>query len=513
MNPAFLSRFDRVVPAALLLAMSLSAHASTYTVVNTSNSGAGSLRQAMTDANTACGSNVIEFAIPGAGPHTISLTSSLPLISCGLTVNGYSQPGSLMNTLAPDQGGLDTVLQIEIVGSGGSGFALVNGATFFTVTLQGLALHGFGDPIGGNANFAGNSQLNVYGNYIGTTIDGQALVGAGNGGTTLRSGQSSVQIGGIQAWQRNLMSGGGNFGILLDGPAIIEGNLIGTDATGTTAIPNGALGNGPGISVPATRANIRIGGASADARNVISGNRSFAIGINRQANGAQYVGLEIKGNYIGTDWSGLHPLPNGFAQASAAAFGGGIQLSNGQSDPAPAIIGGFNPGEANLIAYNSGVGLIASSNSPGEGFDSRANQIHGNHGTGRANIDIGPTGPTANDPGDADSGANHQQNWPEIISVSQVGNQLSVTYQVDSSAANSAYPLRVDFYADAQGGSGRWLIEDSYPLASAQQPRTVTLTVPAGIQALPFVATATDADGHTSEFSPAFDVIFETDFD
>jgi hypothetical protein len=513
MNFRLPSTFCGFLPVALLVALPLSAEANTYSVVNISDSGAGSLRQAMIDANAACGSNIIEFAIPGAGPHTIALSSSLPAISCSLLVNGYSQSGSMMNTLTPGQGGLDTLLQIEIVGSNGTAFALVNGASFYTVTVQGLALHGFSDPIAGNSNQAGNSQLNVYGNFIGTTIDGQALAGAGNGGSALRSGQSAAQIGGIQPWQRNLISGGGNFGILLDGPAIIEGNLIGTDATGTTAIPNGSFGNGPGINVPGNRANIRIGGASPDSRNVISGNRSFAISLVKQASGAQYVGLEIKGNYIGTDWSGLHPLPNGFTQTAAAAFGGGIQLSNAQPDSTPAIIGGFNPGEANLIAFNSGVGIIAAANRIGEGFDSRANVIHGNHGMGRANIDIGANGPTPNDPDDADSGANNQQNWPEILSASQVGDQLSLTYQVDSSVANSAYPLRVDFYADAQGGSGHWLVQDSYPLASAQQPRAVTLTLPPGVQAIPFVTTATDADGHTSEFSPAFDVIFETDFD
>jgi hypothetical protein len=489
------------------------AEASTFTVTNGADSGAGSLRQAMTEANAACGSNTIEFAIPGVGPHAIALSGSLPPISCSLLVNGYSQPGSAMNTLGPDQGGLDTVLQIELVGSGGTAFALVNGTSFFTVTVQGLALHGFGEPIAGNANFAGNSQLNIYGNFIGTTIDGQALPGPGNSGSALRSGQSSAQIGGTQPWQRNLLSGGGNFGILLDGPAIVEGNLIGTDASGIAAIPNGALGNGPGINVPATRANIRIGGASPDARNVISGNRSFAISLLKLANGAQYVGLEIKGNFIGTDWSGLHPLPNGFPQASAASFGGGIQLQNTQSDPTPAIIGGFAPGEANLIAFNSGVGIIAAFNGVGEGFDSRGNAIHGNHGVGRANIDIGVNGPTANDPDDADGGANSGQNWPEVFSASQVGDQLTVTYRIDASIANAAYPLRIDFYVNEQGGSGTWLAQDNYPEASAQQSRSVTLTVPAEVRAIPFVATATDAGGHTSEFSPAFDVIFETDFD
>lgn len=88
-----------------------------------------------------------------------------------------------------------------------------------------------------------------------------------------------------------------------------------------------------------------------------------------------------------------------------------------------------------------------------------------------------------------------------------------MTYRVDTALANASYPLRVDFYADVRGGSGEWLTQDTYPQASAQQQRTITLLVPAGARAIPFVATATDAGGHTSEFSPAFDVIFEDDFD
>ncbi|SFN09924.1 hypothetical protein [Dokdonella immobilis] len=504
---------SRAAFAMLLWVLWSGAEASTFTVVNTNDSGVGSLRQAMLDANGACGSNRVEFAIPGSGPHAIAVTGSLPSITCSLIVDGYSQAGSQMNTRTPDQGGLDTVLAIELVGSGGNGFLLANGAAFYTVTVQGLALHGFSQPIAGNSNLAGNSQVNVYGNFIGTTITGQALAGTGNSSSTLRTGQSSAQVGGIQPWQRNLLSGGANFGVLIDGPAIVEGNLIGTDASGTTAIPNGASGNGPAIRIPSNRANIRIGGASPDSRNVISGNRSFAINIARQSGASQYVGLEIQGNYIGTDWSGLHPVPNGFSQANAAIFGGGIQVSGALADSTAAIIGGFGPGQANLIAFNSGVGIIASANGASESFDSRANAIHGNHGPGRANIDIGANGPTPNDPEDADGGANNGQNWPEVVAASQVGDQLSVTYRVDTSPANAPYPLRIDFYLDAQGGSGTWLAQDSYPESSAQAPRSVVLTVPAGARALPFVATATDADGHTSEFSPAFDVVFETDFD
>jgi hypothetical protein len=381
------------------------------------------------------------------------------------------------------------------------------------LTVQGLARHGFSDAISGNNGGADASQLHVYGNFIGTALDGQALPGVGNGGSAVRCGFSSVQIGGMQPWQRNVLSGNGGAGVLVGGPAVIEGNLIGTDASGTLAIPNGLASNWGGI-ILGNRTNVRIGGATVASRNLISGNHPWGIAIwaSFGASGPP-TGLEIKGNYLGTDWSGNSPLPNGYAEAQFAQFGGGIGVQNASNVATAIAIGGFADGEANLIAFNTGAGIVAAGNHPGEAFDSRANAIHHNRGVGHANIDIGALGPTPNDAGDDDTGANGQQNWPEVFSASQSGNQLTVTYRVDTATTNATYPLRVDFHANMRGGSGRWLTQDSYPASSAQLPRTITLLVPAGARAIPFVATATDADGHGSELSPPFDVIFQDDFD
>jgi hypothetical protein len=152
----------------VLVLASTEAMAATFAVSNNGDSGAGSLRQAILDANAAGGSNSITFAITGSAPHAITLTSQLPGISGTLTIDGYSQPGSAMNTRTPEQGGLDTQLMVELVGSGGIGFWLQGGST--SLTVQGLAMHGFGDAIVGNGGGPDASHLQVYGNFIGTTV-------------------------------------------------------------------------------------------------------------------------------------------------------------------------------------------------------------------------------------------------------------------------------------------------------------------------------------------------------
>lgn len=503
-------RARAMVALALMFGNGL-ADAATFTVTTTADDGAGSLRQAILAANAAGGADTITFALAGSGPHVITLASQLPGISGVLAIDGFSQPGSVPNTRTTAQGGLDAQLAIEIVGSGGPGFWLQASAA--NLTVQGLALRQFSDAVAGWNGGADGSQLQVYGNYIGTRIDGSALAGNGNSGCGVRAGFSSARIGGTQPWQRNLLSGNGGAGVYAIGPVVMEGNLVGTDASGTTAIPNGGASNWAGILL-GSRRQVRIGGADPAARNVVSGNRTWGIALWASFGaGGAVSDVAIKGNFIGVDASGLLPLPNGFADPASAAFGGGIQVENA-SNPADALpIGGFDPGEANLIAWNHGAGIAASGNRPGEVFDQRGNLIHHNRGIGAANVDIGAPGPTPNDPGDADGGANGTQNWPQVVAASLAGNQLTIRYRVDTDPAQATWPLRIDFHANRRGGGAGWLGTDSYPLASAGQEQTITLLVPPGVRALPFVATATDAAGRSSEFSPAYDVLFEDDFD
>ena len=107
MNP----RISLGLAAALICAHS---SAATLTVFTTADSGAGSLRQAITDANLGLGPDVIVFNVAGIGVHTITLASPLPAIVESVEINGYSQPGALENTLAD---GDDAVLLIELDGT------------------------------------------------------------------------------------------------------------------------------------------------------------------------------------------------------------------------------------------------------------------------------------------------------------------------------------------------------------------------------------------------------------
>src|SRR5438105_5790153 len=101
------------------------AHAAvTFTVTNTNDSGAGSLRQAILDANANPGTDMISFNIPGGGSHVITPASALPTITDPVEIDGYTQAGASPNTLLD---GDNAVLLIELNGSNIGGFTLTPG--------------------------------------------------------------------------------------------------------------------------------------------------------------------------------------------------------------------------------------------------------------------------------------------------------------------------------------------------------------------------------------------------
>src|ERR1044071_5633282 len=70
-----------------------------FVVTNTNDSGAGSLRQAIIDANATSGPDDITFNIPGSGVHTIKPATPLPVVTDPVFIDGFTQPGAGPNTV------------------------------------------------------------------------------------------------------------------------------------------------------------------------------------------------------------------------------------------------------------------------------------------------------------------------------------------------------------------------------------------------------------------------------
>lgn len=273
----------------------------TFTVLNTADSGDGSLRAAIEDANGTAGGDNVEFAIPGTGTHTIAVESPLPALTERVTLDGWSQSGHVAAPLI--------VLNGKLAGSG-SGIE-VRAAD---VTVRGFVIQDFdGDGI----NVSGVTNTIIQGNYIGTTVAGDAAAGNSGAGLRLLGGTRGVTLGNdgqvsteiiaaqnVEAErERNIISGNQS-GIVAEGQSTtgnnIQGNYIGTDVTGQIAIPNADFG----IHFEDTAANF-VGGTSVELRNVISGNGRDGIRIEA---GSQQQ--EISGNYIGVAADGSTPLGN-----------------------------------------------------------------------------------------------------------------------------------------------------------------------------------------------------------
>ncbi len=488
--------------AALCLAAPLAA--ATLTVTNANDSGAGSLRQAILDANASGGPHAIQFAIPGPGVHTISLLTPLPTITETTTIDGYTQAGSSPDTLAFPQG-TNAVLTIEISGQplplalSSVGLRIAAGGT----VIRGLAINRC--YIAGIWVDAGAGDgITIVGNYIGTTPDGLS-VPRGIGVTRqIRGiyvfGGVGHQIGGPLPADRNLISGNNveemnaeGTGIAIvetvdDIPtAVIRGNIIGTDRTVTVSLPNGI-----GIAAGTGDQPIQIGGSAPGEGNIISGNASLGVSVGNRA------GLiTVQGNIVGTDASGTRNLGN---------RAGGMIVSP-LHDGDGALVGGIAPGEGNVVAFNGGrpgwypVGVTILSFSSNR-VTVRGNRIYGNVSRGFA-PDWAAAAP--NDPGDVDTGANNLQNSPMITGIdygpptvvhASFNSTPSTTFDVDF-YANPACVVRPTAFPQAQDYVGSTQVTtNASGNATIDYILAAPLTVGQGVTAM-----ATDPDGNTSENS------------
>ena len=172
-----MNKYTRSFTLAIVMLISPpSAEASVFSVLNNNDSGSGSLRQAIIDANAdSAAPHTIQFAIPGSGPHTINVLSQFPGIDRSMTIDGYSQAGSAMNTNTPEQGGLNAHLKIEVVGPGNVYFIYLNANNGLDLTVQGLAIRGFQIAVLG---VGGNGE----GGCTGKQADGEKLDAWGHDG-------------------------------------------------------------------------------------------------------------------------------------------------------------------------------------------------------------------------------------------------------------------------------------------------------------------------------------------
>lgn len=487
------------VVAFLLAANSLSA--ATYTVTNANDSGAGSLRDALTQSNASVGvTDTIAFNITGAGCAgtptvcTIKPTSSLPTLTDPVIIDGYTQPGSSPNSLAV---GDNAVILVEIDGSGINGAA----SAFFILTtdtvIKGLVINRFSNP---GISIGAQGGHTIRGCFIGT--DPTGTVAAGSRGSGIFMASSNNTIGGPSPADRNVITANGFiFGanIDLEGPSstiisniVIQGNYIGTNASGTAAL-GGAYTTGL-LVYGAT--NVTIGGAAAGEGNLISGHAYDAIDLSVPFCLIPTSAVVIQGNLIGTDATGTLPIPNGQYGVYV-----GCQTHDTQ-------IGGTAPGAGNLIAYNGvpplhGQGVILDGDA-GTGNAIRANLIYANTRLGIAFGDYATAYP--NDPGDADTGVNNLQNFPIISSATAGAGNTHITGFLHS-APNTSFDL--DFFSNEacipfpHGYlEGRVYLGSGVTTTNGSGTGFFDLTVPVQIGAGEHVtATATDPGGNTSEIS------------
>lgn len=486
----------------------------------------------------AAGLDSIHFAIPGAGVHTITPTESYPILFDPILLDGYTQAGASPNTLPV---GDDAQLRIEIDASLINDFGLfkISGPAGGS-TIRGLVVNHLASPMVSIAFNGSPSSGNVFaGNFIGTDPAGTTRVDGGTGhGLIVINGGTANVVGGAAPADRNLLVGGGhqvdlntgavgteirnnyfglnaagtqallppfaNRGVVVRGPgtligeagsgnvlvasgigieldggddAVVHGNRLGTDATGTVGLA------GPGtIGVATANApdNARIGGTGG-AGNLISG---WTIGV-RVADGA--TDFTVAGNRIGTDAGGTSPVPNSVGiEIATTGVGSGI--------------GDQAPGQGNVVAFNTGPGIHVTG---GTGWPILGNSIFANGGLG---ILLNATGlPTPNDPGDVDAGPNDRQNYP-VITFSDVEPNGDVTIEgtLDSTPSST---FRLELFASAacdvsgfgEGESFLGAVDVTTDAGGSAAFGPITVPVPAGRQALS--ATATNPAGSTSELS------------
>jgi titin len=309
----------------LAAGFSLACQAATNVVTTTADSGAGSLRQAMLDANATPGLNTIQFSI-GSGAQTINIVSALPTITNSVIIDGTTQPGFAGTPLVRIDGGLLNIPAGLTISAGNS-------------AVRGLVITGFGSGSPGyGIVLSTNGGNTVAGNFIGLTTADTARRNSGDG--IFINNSAGNTIGGTTAAARNVIAANSRDGILISGPGasntVILGNYIGLKSAGTNLLGNNVVTGSGGITL-SNAPNNTIGGTSAGSRNVIAGDNADAVVIS----GTGSTGNGVAGNYIGIG-------ANGSALGTSPSFYAGVRIAGAAGN----TIGGTSGGAGNVLSGN-----------------------------------------------------------------------------------------------------------------------------------------------------------------
>ena len=473
-------------------------------VTNTNDSGQNSLRDAIQIANANPGADTIRFAIPisdngydaTSGTWTLQPQSELPNITDdSLFIDGGSQSlfiGSNANPYGP-----------EIIINGTQSGSNTNGLRIFSSNnrISTLAINGFNST--GVWIDGSQAQENIIsGCYIGTDPAGKLAVPNGSGIYVNES--AGNLIGGMAAESRNIISGNSASGIIIFGEQAgnnrILGNYIGLTASGSEVLGNQWMGINIGSD------ENTIGGSRAGEGNIISGNGNDGIRISGNRN-------TVKGNYIGTDATGSVAIGNNWD---------GIMLYGAHN-----IIGGTDPGDRNLISGNKTRGILFN-----DGDDNRVlgnyigTDITGQSSLGNADVGIGLYFGAQHNIIGPDNIIAFNYTGVQVFSDSSFGNTITensifnntwvgITLGTDSDKGNNSISRPVITSVNINSVTGTAPINSTVEIFSdeAEEGKLFEGKVTAdgnGIftwsgsaTGLYVTATATDADGNTSEFSSA----------
>ncbi|MBZ0223965.1 MAG: hypothetical protein K8F35_13150 [Dokdonella sp.] len=481
-----------------------SSGAAVLLVTNVNDSGAGSLRAAIADANANPAFNIIGFSVPGACPRTIALNSDLPAITDGVSIRGYTQPGSSPNR---NSLGNNATICVELIEA--AGHAVANGLHFTpaadddSMDVSGLAIGGFNTGIYIDKNSTGSgSNYSIRGNFIGLAANGSTSRPNSSAGISVR-GRVYGTIGGDAAEQRNVIAGGlAGVKIAAEQTNYVVNNFVGTSAGGTMARPNVF-----GVVLMSPLNQVR--------DNVVSGNTGIGILV---------TGEDAAMNTIADNRIGL----KSFAICAPPPCTPDWALGNGNLGIS--IVGGAYDTliQGNSVAYNgsggSGAGVrIDETGTTGNRVS--ANSIYDNSGLG---IDVGAAGVSGND-NDATTPAgtpNRGINYPVLGQAR--GGERNGNVNGHLQSTNGIY--RIEFYAsdapdEAGNGEGRYYLGSGAVTITNATPTsngTVDFDLPMGwnrsLVGKAITALAIDQDGNTSEFSGAAtytleDLIFADGFD